>query len=271
MKQFIACLLLAGLTLNCKNNSIDSNQLLIPGCQVSAINKGPTDKHAYTYDGQGRITGMTRTTDGGSGTIQQYIYTFTYDNAGKLANSSWTVNDKADGTAQYAYDNGRIARSSTTYADGKTSTSTIKYYVNSRISEFTVTSDRPNGNGRRYFEYDANGIITKTGFSDLKGVKYFEVITKPVGQVKLPDQLLAKNGLPFDVLTGFPWQETIGGIGTTADTYFVSSNTGQLVFAYTGTTTAIQTNAQGFLTDFSLTDQDKKVYTQKYTITNCAQ
>lgn len=271
MKQFIACLLVAGLALGCKNNSIDSSQPVPPGCRVSAIDKGPTDKHAYTYDGQGRITKMTRTTDGGSGTIQQYIYTFTYDNAGRLTRSSWTVNDKADGTAQYTYDNGRIARANIAYADGKTAVSIIRYFVNGRMSEYATESNRPNGSGRRYFEYDANGILVKSGFSDLKGVKYFEVVTKPVGQIKLPEQLLIKDGLPFDVVTGLPWQETIGGIGTTAYTYSASSSTGQLVLAYTGTTTTIQTNTQEFPTAITITDQDKKTYPQKYTFTNCDQ
>ena len=270
MKQFIACLLLAGLTLSCnKNQSIDSSQPATPGCRVSAIDKGPTDKHAYTYDERGWVTGMMRTVANSKGAIQQYIYTFNYDNDGKLVTSAWTLGGKPDGSAQYTYDNGRIARVNVTYADGKTSISTIRYYVNSRISEFTITSDRVNESGRRYFEYDANGIITKTGFSDLKGLKYFEVITKPVGQVKLPNQLLVKNGLPFDVLTGYPWEETTGNVGTIADTYSANSNTGQLGLAYTGTTTALQTNAQGFLTDLTLTDQDKKTYPQKYTLTNC--
>lgn len=271
MKQFIACLFLTGLTLSCTNKSIDNSQPVIPGCRVSAIDKGPTDRHTYTYDGQGRITRMTRATDGGSGTIQQYVYTFTYDNVGRLTNSSWTVGGKADGTAQYTYDNGRIAKANVMYADGKTAISIIRYFVNGRTSEYTTESNRPNGSGKRYFEYDANGIIVKSGFSDLKGVRFFEVITKPVGQMKLPEQLLVKNGPPFDVLTGLPWQETIGGVGTTVDTYISNSSTGQLVLAYTGTTTAVQTNTQGFLTDLTVTDQDKKTYPQKYTLTNCEQ
>ena len=270
MKQFIACFLLAGLTLSCINNSIDSSQLVTPGCRVSAIDKGPADKHIYTYDEQGRITGMTRATNGGSGGIQQSLYKFTYDNDGRLTNSSWTVDDKVDGTAHYAYVNGRIAGVNITYADGKTAIGVVRYFVNGRMSEYTIESGRPNGSGKRYFEYDANGIMVKSGFSDLKGIKFFEVVTKPVGQVRLPEQLLIKNGLPFDVLTGLPWQETIGGVGTVTSTYSSNSATGQLVLAYMGTTTAIQTNPQSFLTGFTSIDQIGKTHTETYTIVNCA-
>lgn len=270
MKKRLTGLLLLALASGCKKNeTIDSNPPVIAGCRLSSIDRGATDKHTYTYDSQGRITTMTRTTANNLGAAQQFVYSFTYDANGKLTSSSWTLDGKADGTARYSYDSGRITTVNSTYADGKTSVGNLRYFVNNRISEFILTSTRENATGRRYYEYDASGILVKTGFSDLKGNKFYEVVTKPTGQVKVPDQLLVQNGLPFDVLTGAPWQETIGGVGTTAQTYFSDSKTGQLVLAYTGTTTAVQTGAKEFLTDFTLTDQDKKIYTQKYTLTNC--
>lgn len=65
-----------------------------------------------------------------------------------------------------------------------------------------------------------NGIITKRGFTDLQGNKYYEAVNKPVGIAKSPEQLLANNGLPFDVLTGFSWQVAEGNVGTVYESFF---------------------------------------------------
>ena len=240
-----------------------------PPCKLSAIDRGNGNKHAYTYDAAGKITQMTREFDGsGSGTIYKYVYTFTYDAAGLLTKSVFTLNGKPNGSETYVYTNGKISKVSYVYADGSKGTNNIKYGSNGQITEFTFETGDPNADGKQYFEYDANGIIVKRGFADLKGNKYFEVVTKPTGMAKSAEQLLANSGLPYDILTGFSWQVAEGNVGTVSEVFYANAD-GKLESDGKEKTTAIKTNSQGYLTESTSTDAANKASTQRFTLMDC--
>lgn len=243
--------------------------LPLHSCRVIGIDKGPTNRHTYAYDSQGRVAQMIRETDekGKIGTVRQYVYRFTYV-GNQLVGSSWTIDGKAAGTARYVYAASRIVRADLTYADGTKGTNTFTYKTG-RVSEYTTESGNPLLNGKRYFAYDANGIIVKTGFSDLRDTRFFEVLVRPTGLVRSPEQLLLEAGLPFDVLTGYPWQIAEGEVGTEYDVYFSNSTTGKLEFAYSDRTTIFQATPTGYLTEQTLQDQRKNTQTQRYILENC--
>jgi antitoxin component YwqK of YwqJK toxin-antitoxin module len=213
---------------------------------------------------------MDREFDGtGSGNISKYVYTFAYDNAGLLTKSTYTLDGKANGTETYAYTNGKISKVSFVYVDGSKGINNIKYDIAGRILEFTYETGDPDADGIQYFEYDASGIMTKRGFKDLKGNKFFEVVLKPVGIAKSPEALLANNGLPFDVLTGFSWQAAEGNVGTISEVFYADNN-GKLVSDGTDKTTNVKVNTQGYITEStSIEVATNKATTQKFTLVDC--
>jgi hypothetical protein len=243
--------------------------VVTPPCKLSAIDRGNNNKHAYTYDANGKITQMSREFDGsGSGTISKYVYSFAYDAAGLLIKSSIKLDGKDYGTETYAYTNSKISKVTYINTDGSKGINNIKYSATGQIAEFIFESGDPNSDGKQYFEYDANGIITKRGYADLQGNKFFEVVTKPVGMAKSPETLLDNNGLPYDILTGFSWQVAEGDVGTTYEVFF-DDGTGKLVSDGTGKTTDIKTNTQGYITESTSIDNAKKSNIQRFTMVDC--
>lgn len=239
-----------------------------PPCKLSTIDRGNGNKHAYTYDAAGKITQMTREFDGtGSGTISKYVYTFTYDAAGLLTKSTFTLDGKANGTETYTYTNGKISKVSYAYTDGSKGINNIKYNTAGQITEFTFESGDPNIDGKQYFEYDANGIITKRGYADLQGNKFFEVVVKPFGLAKSPESLLANSGLPYDVLSGFSWQVAEGNTGTVSEVFYADAN-GKLVSDGISKITDSKTNSQGYLIENTYTEGTTKS-TQSFTLIDC--
>jgi YD repeat-containing protein len=240
-----------------------------PPCKLSTIDRGNSNKHAYTYDANGRITTMTREFDGtGSGNISKYVYSFTYDAANLLTKSTFTLDGKANGTESYTYTSGKISKVNYAGADGSKGVNNIKYDAVGRIIEFTYEAGDPNNDGKQYFEYDVNGIMTKRGFADLKGNKYFEVVIKPVGVAKSPENLLTNNGLPYDVLTGFSWQANEGNVGTISEVFF-ADNSGKLVSGGKDKITNVKTNSQSYIIESTSTDDSNKATIQKFTLTDC--
>jgi YD repeat-containing protein len=240
-----------------------------PPCKLSTIDRGNGNNHAYTYDAAGKITQMTREFDGtGSGTISKFVYAFTYDAAGLLTKSSIKLDGKDYSTETYAYTSGKISKVTYINTDGSKGMNNLKYNSAGQITEFTYETGDPNFDGKQYFEYDANGIITKRGFTDLQGNKYFEVVIKPVGLVKSAEQLLINNGLPFDVLSGFSWQVAEGNVGTVYEVFYADQD-GKLVFDSKEKVTAIKTNTQGYLIENTTTDDANKSGTQRFTLTDC--
>ena len=240
-------------------------------CKLAAIDRGNLNKHIYAYDVSGRISQMTREFDGnGSGKVSRFVYSFTFDGAGLLTKSTWTLDGKADGSEIYTYTAGKISKVAYTYASGDKGVNNIKYNPAGLITEFTFESGDPNFDGKQYFEYNTDGVMTRRGFADLGGVKFFEIVFKPMGIVKAPEQLLAKYGLPHDVLTGFAWQVASGGVGSTYEVFAADPVTGKLVSTGdTGKVTALKTNAKGYLTEITDVDNTNVSSTQKFTLTDC--
>lgn len=240
-----------------------------PPCKVSVIDRGNGNKHTYTYDANGKITQMTREFDGtGSGKISTYIYSFTYDASGLLIKSAIKLDGKEYSTETYSYYYSQISKVTYVNADGSKGINNLKYNAAGQITEFTYETGDPNSDGKQYFEYDANGIITKRGFADLQGNKYFEVIINPVGIVKSPEQLLVKSGLPFDVLSGFSWQVAEGNVGTTYESFFADQD-GKLVSDGKEKITDVKTNSQGYLIENATIDAANKSSIQRITLMDC--
>jgi len=240
-----------------------------PPCKLSTIDRGNGNKHTYTYDANGKITQMKREFDGnGSGKISAYVYTFTYDAAGLLIKSSIKLDGKDSGTETYTYANSKISKVTYINADGSKGINNIKYNTASQITEFTFETGDPDNDGKQYFEYDANGIVTKRGYTDLQGNKYFEVVIKPVGIAKSPEHLLTNNGLPYDILTGFSWQLAQGNVGTVYEVFFTDDK-GKWVSDGKEKVTAVNTNSQGFITESTSVDDAGKSSTERFTMTDC--
>ena len=239
-------------------------------CKLSVIDRGNGNKHTYTYDAAGRISQMSREFDGtGSGKISRYVHTFTYDAAGLLTKSVSTLNGKADGSETYTYTSGRISKASGVSADGSKYTNDIKYNAAGQTTEYTIDDGDPADFVRLYTAYNTDGIAIKRGYDDGKGSVFFEVVYKPVGKATSPEQLLAKAGLPYDVLTGFSWSVAEGGEGSTYESFSPDAK-GKLVSDGTGKTTAVKTNTKGYIIESTSFDNtDKTSSTEKFTLTDC--
>ena len=240
-------------------------------CKLAAIDRGNLNKHIYAYDANGRISQMTREFDGdGSGKVSRFVYSFTFDGAGLLTKSTITLDSKPYGTETYAYTNGRVSKATFNNTDGSNGVNNIKYNAAGQMTEFTIETGDPNYDGKQYFEYNTDGVMTRRGFADLGGVKFFEIVFKPVGIVKAPEQLLAKYGIPYDVLTGIPWSIASGGVGSAYEVFAADPVTGKLVSTGdTGKVTALKTNTKGYLTEITDVDNTNVSSTQRFTITDC--
>ena len=263
------CFLLWLSLLACQDHK--NNPTPADTCKLAAIDRGNSNKHAYTYDAQGRVTQMVREFDGsGSGTISRYVYTFTFDGAGLLIKSTWTLDGKPNGSETYTYTTGRISKVSGVAADGSKLTNNLKYNAAGQITEFDYDDGTPADFVRQYFAYDTEGILTKRGYDDGQGTVFFEAVTKPTGKVSSAEQLLTKAGLPFDVLTGFSWAVQTGGQGTITEVFFPDSKTGKLVSGGTTQTMSVKTNARGYLiqqTDLDNTTETST--TELFTLADC--
>jgi hypothetical protein len=233
------------------------------------IDRGNVNKHTYTYDAAGKVATMSREFDGsGSGKISKYVYTFTYDNAGLLTKSVWTLDGKENGSETYTYTSGKISKVSFKDAAGNGGTNNLKYDEAGRIIYFSYETGDPNSDLIQYFTYDANGIATKKGFKGFDGSIYFEVVIKPMGVAKSPEQLLSKYNLPYDVLTGYSWSANQGGIGTIYESFEPDSN-GKLVSSGTEKVTSVKLDSKGFIAEITSMDDAKISSTERYTLTNC--
>jgi YD repeat-containing protein len=267
MKHICFALLLTLSLFSCQDHLAP---LTPDSCQLAAIDRGNGNKHTYTYDASGRVSQMTRDFDGtGSGKISRYVYTFTFDAAGLLTKSTWTLDGKPAGSETYAYTTGRISKVTYANADGSSGTNAIKYNPAGQITEFTYDDGDPANFFRGYFDYNADGITTKLGYDDGQGNVFYEVMYKPVGKVTVPEALLTKRGLPYDVLTGVSWQTAIGGIGSTYEEFAPDDKTGKLISVGTGKTTVVKTNANLYLTESTILDNTNTSTTQVFTLAGC--
>jgi hypothetical protein len=254
------------LIFSCKKDEVTTPA---DTCKVSVIDRGNGNKHTYTYDAAGKVATMSREFDGsGSGTISKYVYNFTYDNAGLLTNSVWTLDGKANGSETYTYTSGKISKVTFKDAVGNGGINNLKYDDAGRIIYFSYETGDPNSDFIQYFAYDTNGIQIKHGYKGFDGSIYFEVVTKPVGVAKSPEQLLSKYNLPYDVLTGYSWSANQGDIGTIYESFEPDSN-GKLVSSGTEKVTSVKLDAKGFIAEITSMDDAKVSSTERYTLTNC--
>ena len=254
------------LIFSCKKDEVTTPA---DTCKVSMIDRGNNNKHTYTYDATGKVATMSREFDGsGSGKISKYIYTFTYDNAGLLTKSDWTLDGKPNGSETYTYTAGKISKASFKYIDSIAGTNNIKYDDAGRIIYFSIETGDPNSDLIQYFTYNANGIQTKSGYKGFDGSIYFEVVTKPVGIAKSPEQLLSKYNLPYDVLTGYSWSANRGNVGTILEIFEPDAN-GKLVSSGKEKITAVKLDSKGFIAEMTSMDDAKVSSTERYTLTNC--
>lgn len=255
------------LFLNSCKKEEDSTPAL--QCKLTVIDRGNGNKHIYAYDAAGKITTMTREFDpDGSGKISKYVYTLTYDIAGLLKSSAATLNGQPDIVENYTYTNGKISKTTFEYSDGSKGVNSLKYDAAGRLTEFTFETGDVANYGKQFFEYNSDGIMIRRGYAGLDGTLYFEAKTKPVGITKSPEILLTNNGLPFDLLTGFGYSTTEGGVGTISEVYFADEN-GQMVAGGTSKITAIKTNAKGYVTEISSEDDTKAINTSKFELLDC--
>lgn len=254
------------LLFSCKKDEVTTPA---DTCKVSIIDRGNGNKHTYTYDAAGKVATMSRDFDGsGSGKISTYVYTFTYDNAGLLTSSAWTLNGKPNGSETYAYTSGKISKVSFKDVDGNAGTNNIKYDDAGRITSYSFENGNPDETIIQYFAYDANGIEIKKGIKGSDGSIYFEVVTKPVGIAKSPEQLLSKYNLPHDVLTGYSWSVNRGVVGTVYES-FEPDNDGKLVSIGQEKVTAVQLDSKGFISEMTSIDKAKVSNTERFTLMNC--
>lgn len=264
MKTTIGCLFakllilfISLLIFSCKKEDATPAET----CRVSAIDRGNGNTHAYTYDADGKVTIMTRELFG-----HKAIYTLTYDKSGILESSKNTFDGIENSTERYTYFNNKITTVNITFDGGK-GINKIKYDSDGRMSEFSYEFGDPNNDGVQSFEYDTNGILIKSSFKDLQGNKLFELIIKPVGIVKSPEQLLSNNGLPFDILVGNPWATVRGGVGTTYES-FTPDSKGKLVSDGIDKTTNIKLDAKGYISESTTIDNANASSISKFTLIN---
>lgn len=273
MKTTIKLLAIALLLFlnSCKKDKENTPALQ---CKLATIDRGNGNKHFYAYDANGKITTMTREFDGdGSGKVSKFVYTLTYDASGLLASSSITLDGVADSKEKYTYTNGKISRTDFEYADGSKGYNAIKFDTKGNLIEFTYQgSGNTDEDIRQYFEYDANNIMIKRGFSDMTGsTKFFEVVTtKVVGSVKLAESLLLNNGLPYDLLTGFGYGSMAGNVGTEFQAYGLDENGVFSAIPGIIKITDIKTNAKGYLTEDTVIDlADNSLSKETFGLMDC--
>jgi hypothetical protein len=254
------------LLFSCKKDEVTTPA---DTCKVSIIDRGNNNKHTYTYDATGKVTTMSREFDGsGSGKISKYVYTFTYDNSGLLISSAWTLDGKTNGSEIYAYTGGKISKVSFKDVDGNAGTNNIKYDEAGRIIYYSIEVGDPNYDVIQYFTYDANGIQTKQGFKGFDGTVFYELVTKPVGIAKSPEQLLSKYNLPHDVLTGVSWSANRGDVGTVTEIFEIDNND-KLVSTGTIKVTNTKLDSKGFIAEMTTVDDTKVSSTERFTLMNC--
>ena len=254
------------LLFSCKKDEVTTPE---DTCKVSVIDRGNNNKHTYTYDAAGKVATMSREFDGsGSGKISKFVYTFTYDNAGLLTKSTWTLAGIPNGSETYTYTAGKISKVSFKDVDGNAGTNNIKYDEAGRIIYFSIETGDPNSDLIQYFTYDSNGIQTKHGYKGFDGSIYFETVTKPVGVAKSAEQLLSKYNLPYDVLNGYSWSANRGNVGTIYES-FAPDNNGKLVSSGMEKVTAVKLDARGFVAEMTSVDDAKVSSTERFTLMNC--
>jgi hypothetical protein len=266
MKTQISLLLLfLILVFSCKKTDPDPAVT----CRLDKIDRGNGYTHEYTYDTAGKITNMRRV----YGENGVYAYTFTYNSSGVLIKSDVTLNGKPYNTETYTYTNGKVSQVSYKATDGDEGVNNIKYDTSGNLTEFSYEAKDKSYYVIQYFEYDSQGLFTKRGYKDMLaqagGFIYFEARYTNKNAEKSPESLLLKGGLPYDILTGFPWGQNVPGVGSTSESFSLNESN-RLVSEGVSTTTNIIKNSNGYATEIeSKFSGDNSLSKSIFSISNC--
>lgn len=260
MKKFLLICSITLLVGACKNKASD------PAPDTCKLGASSTIE-GLIYDNSGRVA--TLITEGFDGTMTvMTLSKFNYDAAGKLTKTVYTVDGKPNSEETYTYTDGRITRVNFSGPNSPTGINNLSYDASGHLTRYTVEI----GGKVQYtqtYAYNADGVLTERAVVGSKGETFFRTVTKPVGSVKSPEQLLVKRGVPYLIPTGAPLAVAEGGVGTVTE-YYSPDASGKLVLEGSQKVSAVKANTQGYLTEYVLTDGDgKNPTTLTYTLTDC--
>ncbi|GAB3942157.1 hypothetical protein GCM10028805_06340 [Spirosoma harenae] len=260
MRKLLIYTLLGLISLSCQKTNND------PAPDTCKLSTSPSVKNS-TYDSNGRVATLSTESFNDTTTVL-ILSTFTYDTAGKLTKTGYTSNGNPISEETYTYTNGRITRVNFSGPNSPTGLNNLSYDAAGRLARYSVEV----GGKVQYvqtYAYNADGILTEQAVVDEQGNALFKVVTKPVGTVKSPEQLLIRKGLPYLLPTGEPLVAAEGNIGTVKD-YFSIDDTGKLVSVGSQKITALKTNTQQYLTEMTMADSDgKNPLIVNYTLSDC--
>ena len=259
MKKLLLCCSIALLVGACKHND--------PAPDTCKLSTSPGIK-TLTYDSSGRVA--TLTTEGYDGTTTALVIsTFSYDATGKLTKTVYTaVDGKPISDETYTYTDGRITRASFSGPNSPTGINNLSYDAGGHLVRYTVEVGGQVLYAQTY-AYNADGVITEQALVSSQGDVLGRTVIKPVGSVKSPEQLLVSKGVPYVLPTGTPLATAEGGVGTVTEFYSADAS-GKLALVGSQTVSAVKTNAQGYLTEYTTTDADgKNPTTLTYTLSDC--
>lgn len=260
-KLFLLCSI-SLFALSCKHEVNDA----APDTDTCKLSASSAIKN-ITYDNSGRVA--TLTTEGYDGTMTvMFLSMFSYDAAGKLTKTVYTVDGKPNSEDTYTYTDGRITRVNFNGPNSPTGINNLSYDASGHLIRYTVEVGGQVQYAQTY-AYNADGVIIEQAVVSSQGNVLDRAVIKPVGNVKSPEQLLVKNGVPYLVPTGTPLSVAEGGVGTVTE-FYSADPTGKLTLAGSQKVSAVKTNAQGYLTEYTVTDGDgKNPTTLIYTLTDC--
>jgi hypothetical protein len=263
--QYYILLFLITFLISCKTSDVKPAVT----CTLDKIDRSRGYLHNYTYDAKGKITSKARIF-GNQGTC---LFTFTYDAAGLLIKSDINLDGAKYSTENYTYTNCLISKVSYKSEDGDAGTNKINYDSKGNLVEFTYQANDKSYFNVQSFEYDSQGLITKRSLKDQLdgpiGLGFFEVRYENLKPEKSPEALLNSKGLPFDLLSGFSWQNYAPGVGSTAESFGLDEESELSSFGL-NTITKIVKNGNGYVTEIESKDTgDDAISKAIFSLSNC--
>ena len=257
MKKTLFLLTIGLMALSCNDHDIQPKT----NCRLSES----TQYGKFSYDAQGRVATMTTEVYFGPNP-SSLVSAFTYGIDGKLSQTVYTVDGKPYCEQSYTYTNGRISQVMGCSPNTRSGINQISYDEAGRITRIT---NELAGVVRAVTTYAYNAVGVLIESTTATGAVQFRTVVRPVGSVKSSEGLLRERGLPYVIPFDQPWATAEGGVGTVAETYQGGPN-GQLALVYTEKTTAVKTNASGYLIERSVTDEKgQNPVTLTYTLADC--
>ena len=259
MKKTLLLLLIGLMALSCKKETD-------PTPNTCKITEG-SPVGVVTYNAQDRVATLTRDAYYGPTPVVQ-VSTFSYDGAGLLTKTVYTIDGKPNSEETYTVTDGNITRASFSGPNSPTGQNNLSYDASGRLTRYTVEV----GGKIQYtqnYTYNADGVQTEYSVTDEMGGVLARTVVKPVGSAKSPEQLLTQKGLPYRIPDGTPWTIAEGGIGTILEYYWPDAD-GKLTLQGSEKIITQKTNAKGYLTEQTLADLDgKNPHTITYTLVDC--